>query len=317
MKWIVISHETYTSEFYPAHMMAKWMPAKKLNYNQASVLPPAFWEDKGVVFHIVWSKACVLDWKKCLNRIADSARVCWIEFDADQHLNSLVEIEKGLNSPLSIYSHLRNASDKFIWEAPLQFNLFDEQAIRLPLKMYDRSREKDYPKKDIDFFGFVDFGSRNIVTTLKLMDMLHSDGHKVCCMILDKGNYEFYKDTLPFEIVGNAEKFKVDSVTKFYGILSRSKVFVDISYRLTTGRAVYDALFHGAVGVCTNTYGATECLFSEYAVNPLMIDMPAIYQKCKRARSEWSPEAIVKFRERANKTASIDGFCKELRRISE
>ena len=99
---------------------------------------------------------------------------------------------------------------------------------------------------------------------------------------------------------------------RWYSLLDRSKVLVALPYRLTLGRVLYEALFHGALSVCTNTYGASELLFPEYTVPSHTIDLNNVRVKCIQALKRWSPASI---RNQRSKAADCAGIQRTIRRL--
>ena len=136
-------------------------------------------------------------------------------------------------------------------------------------------------------------------------------------MILNKELFNFYKDKLDFPIITNSTKFSKASIHRFEHLMSRSKVYIDLSHRLTTGRAVYDAAFRGTFFVGTNTYGATDVLFPEYSLTTYPIDLETTLDRSLEALSNWNPQSVLEKRDYFRKHASVEGFLLELERRSK
>jgi hypothetical protein len=263
----------------------------------------------------VWKKDQYEEWKN-LFPLVTKANNFWLEFDADNHLDKLHGLDQPKNISRFFYKVFEPAT-KFIWEQPIWYNPLLRDVERISLRFYTTKFEKPInPSKDIDFFTVLDT-DKNVLETLELFTKLHSDGYKVCVMIINKNLYEFYQDKLDYPIVTNEPKFRTKSVKRFEELMARSKVYVDLSYRLTTGRVVYDALFHGAYFVGTYTYGATDWLFPEYVVSSYPVLLPHAYEKCIEALGKWSVDNVKTKRAWALRNAGIKGFIEELKARSE
>lgn len=310
MGWIGITKNKQGNGFYPAGLIANRLDLR-LGYIQAKKKPISFWKGKDVYFHICWKEQWKNIWVNYYKDIASTAKSFWIEFDADQHLNRLEGIDKGTGIPWMI-PRLEEVSNKFVWEIPLKYNCFSGSVERIPLRMYDKSMECSIGgERDIDFLGLVDTGSRNASLTLKLLESLSSE-YNVKCIVISNSAYNLYKDAVSFELIKNT-KFDPSSVKVFHSLLDRSKVFIDVAYRLTAGRNIYEALYHGCLAVSSNTYGATKYLFPEFGVEPVYFDLPKVRSTAFKALNSWSVENIQTKREQVFDLASIDKFVKELK----
>jgi len=319
---VTVSKGNNGNGFYPIDIIGQDLEATRLTYSQANKQPAGFWKDKHVLFHIVWKGDYILKWEGLYLAVAKHAKVFWIEFDADHHINNLHSMDNrrgGKKKPLFLWRGLLRATNRFVWETPLSFNPFIKDVIRLPLKIYQRKRERplrNRKSRDIDFLGFVDHGNKNLAPTLHLLQVLKVEGYSVRCIILNKSTIGVYKSALKYPLVKN-EKFTPGGETTFHGLLDRTKVFVDLSNRLTTGRVIYEALFGGAVAVGPRTYGSTDLLFPDLSVDTFMLDMPDIYEKCIKAVSTWSVQELKKYRAQAVKNAWAGTFKKDLMEASK
>jgi len=310
MGWIGITKNKKGNEFYPAGLIANRLDLR-LGYIQAEKKPISYWKGKDVYFHICWKEKWKSVWTKYYEDIAKVAHSFWVEFDADQHLNRLESIDLGTKTPWVI-PRLEEVSNKFVWEIPLEYNCFSENVKRIPLRMYDRSMEcRIGEDRDIDFLGLVDTGSRNASLTLKLLESLSSE-HKVKCIVIGKSTYDLYKDSVSFELIKNTQ-FDPSSVKVFHDLLDRSKVFIDVSYRLTAGRNIYKALYHGFFALSSNTYGVTKYLFPEFGIEPVYFDLPKVRSTAFKALNSWNVPNVQSKRKQAWTVASIDNFVKELK----
>jgi len=128
---------------------------------------------------------------------------------------------------------------------------------------------------------------------------------------LQQLNEEFRKLSVTDSLTG------LHNRRRFEELMKRSKVYIDLSYRLTTGRVVYDAIYNGAYFAGTNTYGATDILFPEYSVTPYPINLESIYTKAYEALGNWSLNNVEHKRAYLREHASVENFIKELKERSE
>lgn len=314
MGWVVISKENEGDRFYPIHIIANDLNALRFDYKEAEAKPLDYWKGKQVVFHLVWKEDKPEKWMRFYKRIAERAGIFWIEFDADNKL--FYETDFILQKPLILYRWVRDVSNKFIWELPMDYNPFIKPVVRLPLRIYQRNQEKPINlKKDIDFLVFIDEEHRNVAASIRLLEVLN-ENHSAKGLIIEEQVYHFYKTKVTAELVKN-HKFTEDGEDKFHKLLDRSKVFVDIRYFLTAGRSIYEALFYGALAVCPRCYGASKLLFPDLVVDSYNLNLPEVYQKCLHALSKWSVNTVQTYRVEAFKNAWAGLFIKELKEYAE
>lgn len=314
MSWVVISKNRSSNEFYPIDVIGNSLPnTTRMDYHEASGKPSSFWKDKRVIFHMTWAGKYLKFWDTFYRHIARSCPQFWIEFDADNHMNNLQYIDKSFRSHMCMYYKLYKYCKRYIWELPMTFNPFMGNPTKVPAGIYQRSRERPIQKKDIDFLAFIDLPGHNTANTFRLLTTLSGEGYTVKCIIINADRYKWYKGgTWNFEIIKNSKTIPGQKL--FHGLLDRSKVYVDLSCRLTLGRNLYEALFHGALGVCPNTYGTSPLLFPDLMIEPYIIDLVKVHEKCMQAVKKWSPGVVQKYR---NKAADIAGIQRTIRRLQK
>lgn len=313
--WYIISRiGVDTKAFYPIYVITKHMNAKYLNYLEAK---DTDFTGANVLLHCVWKKNQYDAWKTLPKKLGREAKNFWIEFDADNHLDRLHKLDGPKNISRFFYK-IFEPCNQFIWEQPMFYNPFARDVERIQLRCYHPEFERPITTfiKDIQFFSCIDSG-KNVLETIELFTELKKRGHSLCLMILNRDLYEFYKDKLDFPIINNAIKFSRGSVQRFEGLMNRSKVYIDLSHRLTTGRAVYDAAFRGTFFVGTDTYGATEVLFPEYALSTYPVNLYKVLDKSLQALSEWNPKNVLGKRDYFRTHAGIDKFLMELEERSK
>lgn len=313
--WVAISRENSGERFYPAHVVGNALRGKRLTYQEAAAQPLKFWNGKCVFLHLIWKGDCWNVWGKFYKNIGKRAKKLWFEFDADNHMNNFHSLDSFKFGLLFLYKGLSNTSPNFIWELPMEFNPFMGKVNRVPLRIYQRSREKPLVKKDIDILGFIDRGNKNIAPTFQLMENLNKR-FNVQVVVIDGRVFKRYSGNIRVPLVRNT-KFTGGAENKWHNLLSRSKVMVDLTTRFTTGRVVYEALFDNALCVCPTSYGTSRFLFPEFTVDPFMLDMKHIYNTCVTAVKSWSPATIKTYRKHAFNVAWVGKFVKDLRRASE
>ena len=312
--WYIISRIGVDMKaFYPIYVITKNMDAKYVNYLEAQDID---FTGANVILHCVWKKNQYDAWKNLPKRLAKEAKNLWVEFDADNHLDRLYQLDEPKNEA-RFFHKIFAPVDKFIWEQPNFYNPFARNIERIQLRCYHKEFEKPILKhKDIDFFTCLDTG-KNVVETIELFTEFKKRGHSVCLMILNQERHNFYKNKLDFPIVTNVQKFGRGSIQRFEKLMERSKVYVDLSYRLTTGRVVYDAAFRGTYFVGTNTYGATKELFPEYALTTYPVNLDITMIIAQEAYKSWTPEKVLRKRDYLREHASVEGFLKELKERSK
>jgi len=302
MGWQIISKDASSNKFYPIDVLANTLPnSARMSYQTAKAKPISFWPDKKVIFHMTWAGKYLKVWNTFYRKIA---RVCprfWIEFDADQHMNHLHTIDFSFRTYMCMYNRMHKYCNKFLWELPSRFNPFIGTPTRVPAGIYHKSRELPVRKKDIDFLGLIDLEAYNAANTLRLLMVLPGN---VKCIVINPDIYKWYKNAeFSFELIKNSKTIPGQQL--FYSLLDRSKVLVALSHRLTLGRNLYEALFHGALSVCSDTFGASELLFPDFTVPSHAIDLNHVREKCMQARERWSPAEINTHRRNAAKVAGI------------
>lgn len=312
--WYIISRIGIdTKAFYPIYAISKHMNAKYINYLGAKDIN---FKGANVILHCVWKKNQYDAWKTLPTKLKKEAKNLWVEFDADDHMDKLYRLDKPKNNS-RFFQKIFEPVDKFIWEEPMFYNPFARPVERIQLRCYHQEFEKPISAiKDINFFTCLD-SERNLAETIELFTELHRRKYSVCFMILRNDLYEFYKNKLEFPIITNSSKFTANSIQRFNHLMQRSKVYVDLSYRLTTGRVVYDAAFYGAYFVGSNTYGATDVLFPEYSITTYPVDLSLALDKSIEALSNWDKEKIVKKRNQLRTHANVELFIKELEERSK
>ncbi|MHA1949594.1 MAG: hypothetical protein ACW987_06965 [Candidatus Thorarchaeota archaeon] len=312
--WYIVSRiGVDTKAFYPIYVLQRNMNAKYVNYLEAQDID---FTGDNVILHAVWKLDQYKAWRNLPERLAKEARNFWIEFDADNHLDRLYQLDEPKNTARFFHKTFEPCN-KFIWEQPLFYNPFARHVERLPLRCYHTQFEKPIKAiKDIEFFTCIDT-DKNVAETLELFTELKKRNHSVCVMILNKERYEFYKDKLDYPIITNATKFTSNSIKRFENLMDRSKVYVDLTYRLTTGRAVYDAAFRGTYFVGTDTYGATGQLFPEYELSTYPVNLYQTLNRCLQARHEWTPENVLKKRDFFRNEMNIERLIEDLKERSE
>lgn len=318
MSWVIVTKDASSRKFYPIDVLAANLPnSTRLSYTDAKTKPNSFWKGKKVLFHMTWAGKYLRIWQPYYRKIIPHARQFWIEFDADRHMNRLQNIDRSMGQLLSMYNRLYKHSNRFLWELPSTFNPFVGESVRIPMGIYEPHREVRLTskKRDIKFLGLIDQSGYNAANTLRLLSAL-APKYNVKCIIIGSREYKLYtKKPLGFEIIKNDKN--EPGQRKFFELLDRTKVYIDLSHRITLGRNVYEALFHGALSICPTTYGASELLFPDLAVDPLLIDLTKIYDKCVDTVEKWSNALVGKYRRGAATRAGINKTVKRLQANSK
>ena len=117
----------------------------------------------------------------------------------------------------------------------------------------------------------------------------------------------------------NREAFKHKDHNSFttYTISYSSKVFIDLSTRLTTGRTIYESFFNGNLCICPQSYGVSEILFPDLSVDTFYMDVPLVEEKCRQLLATWSPDEVKLRRKHAREHAIPKVMIDELKAKSE
>ena len=284
-----------------------------MNYQEAKQKPVDFWKDKKIVFHMADRNR--KEWVPFYKQVIDNAKISWIKFAAKTFMTYMIELDKRrYDIPLSFYRIIDDACDNILWELPLNYGGFFRNKNKVPLTLYDKKYEIPLKKKNIDFLGVIDkYHGSNAIRTLELMKRLNQAGYKVKCILISgKGNiYKKYKKrTVGIDIIPNTKNPQGQEI--FHKLCQDSKIMIDLSFRWTYGRVVYEALLNGAISICTNTYGASHHLFPDLIVDASNFDMQETYQKCVDVIEGWSPEVVKKYRQQAHILASPQVFANNL-----
>ncbi|GAF70198.1 unnamed protein product, partial [marine sediment metagenome] len=277
--------------------------------------PNDFWKDKKIVFHMADRNR--QDWLPYYTRVINSAKIAWIKFAAKTFMTNPIELDRRrYKPPMSFYRVIGDVCSNVLWELPPNYGGFWYNKNKVPLTLYDKSYEVPLRKKTIDFLAVIDkyFGS-NCIKTLELMRKLTQAGYKVkCILIRDKSNTfkKYTKKTIGIETVPNNKSPEGQKI--FHDLCQESKIMVDLTFRWTYGRVIYEALLNGALSICTNTYGASHHLFPDLMVDASNFNMQDTYKKCVELIGVWSREKVKQYRQQAHERASPQVFANNLNR---
>ena len=303
MDWICITlkKNRVPDKFFPSKIFPDAIGAQRITFEEANRIPLGFWRDKSVIFHLADRGKQV--WKQHYKDIIDASKIAWLKFICGVYMTDMTQMDT--ERPLSVYRELYDVCKNMIWELPLDCNVFPEDINKVPLTLYDEKYERPINKrKDIDFLVVMDDRLYyNYVKTLELARLLSKRFNVKCILIKDaKQKFAIYHNKLPFETILNKKNIK--SQEKFWRLLQRTKVMIDLSFRWTYGRVVYEALFNGALAVCPHTYGASYHLFPGLIVDTSNYKLETVYGKCIKVLQDWSPECVEFYRNRAKRVAS-------------
>lgn len=312
MDWVLVSKGYNKKTFYPAYCIGEALNAIPLTYKQAKNKSPVFWKDKLVVFHLVWVREHATLWDTFYRDVIANAAMVWFEFDADRSINELNVIDRGCLQTKFFLQKLFDINPHVIWELPNYYNPYVGRLNRIKLRIYDQSYEKPTnANKTNDFLGLIGGDKKNSLPLLHLLGRLKEAGYRTKCIVINNEIYNYYNNNW-VELIKNG-RYDSSSVQLFHNLVNESKILINLSRRITMGRTLYETLFNGALAVCSNTYGASELLFPDLKVDTLLYDLNDIYSLCINLVNRWTPELVEEYRKNARKTASIDGFIKDLK----
>jgi len=288
-----------------------------MSFDEAGKKDLRFWEDKAIIFHLAdrGQQAWIPYYKDIIN----ASRIAWLKFVCGIYMTDMTYMDmERYDIPLSAYRMIYDVCKNMIWELPPNCNVFLRDVNKIPLTLYDERLERSVSnKKDIDFLVVIDDRIYyNYVKTLELTRLLSFNFNVKCILIRDVNQkHTMYHNRLPFETIVNGKD--IGSQEKFWWLLDRSKVMLDLSFRWTYGRVIYEALFNGALAICPHTYGASYHLFPDLIVDTSNYNLEAVYNKCAKVIRNWDIELAQAYQERAKEVASPSVFAQTLNNISE
>ena len=301
LNWVIVTKNKSGGDFYPIHQLRKKLGAKVITYLELPNISETYWQDKNVIFHLVWANNSPTLWRPYYKSIAKNANSFIFEFDADTHMNRFESLDiASWGDPFLFHHEIVRVSPNFIWELPTNYNPFVIDTVKLELNLYEKSLEVGRKEKTIDVLGFVDNNNTNLTHTLRLLEVLHKNKYSVKCIRLSN-KYSSAYNNLPFEIIKNT-KFNSKGQKIFYSYLDKSKVYLDLTTRLTAGRNLYEALFRNCIPIASSTYGASKLGVSIDTLHTL--DLQDIYSKCVDSVKNYE-EQVKFFQDRANDRYNI------------
>lgn len=319
MNWVCITLERdkVVDKFFPSKIFPEAINARRITFKEAGNKDLKFWGDKAVIFHLTDREQHL--WIPYYRDIINASKVAWLKFVCGVFMTDMTQLDiKKYGTPLSAYRMMYDVCKNMVWELPLDCNIFPRDVNKVPLTLYDTQYERPINgNKDIDFLVVMDDRLYyNYVKTLELTRLLSHRFNVKCILIKDaKQKFAMYHNKLPFETILN--KKNIESQEKFWRLLDRSKVMLDLSLRWTYGRVVYEALFNGALAICPHTYGASYHLFPDLVVDTSNYSLDIVYDKCVKVISDWNIELVQLYRNRAKAVASPSIFAQTLNDTSE
>lgn len=319
MNWICITLENgrVPDKFFPSKIFPEAIGAQRMIFEDANEKELGFWNDKAVVFHLADREQ--QSWIPYYKDIINASRIAWLKFVCGIYMTDMTYMDmERYDVPLSAYRMLYDVCKNMIWELPPDCNIFLDNVNKVPLTLYSAQYEKPInSEKDIDLLVVIDDRLYyNYVKTLELARLLSGKFNVKCILIEDVNQkHTMYHNKLPFETIVNGKD--IESQEKFWALLNRSKVMLDLSFRWTYGRVVYEALFNGALAICPHTYGASHHLFPDLLVDTSNYKLESVYDKCVKTILNWNVELVQSYRDRAKEVASPSVFAQLLNSTSE
>lgn len=319
MNWICITLENniVPDKFFPSKIFPEAINARRVTFEEASEKDLGFWKDKAVIFHLADRRQDA--WIPYYKDIINASKIAWLKFICGIYMTDMTYTDMEVyDTPLSAYRMLYDVCKNMIWELPPNCNIFPSDINKVPLTLYDERYERLINnKKDIDLLVVIDDRLYyNYVKTLELTRLLSLNFNVICILIKDANQkHTMYHNKLPFKTIINGKDPESQEI--FWDLLRRSKVMLDLSFRWTYGRVIYEALFNGALAICPHTYGASYHLFPDLVVDTSNYKLETVYDKCAKAIQGWSVERVQLYRERAKEVASPSVFAQRINDLSE
>lgn len=319
MNWVCVTLENdrVPDKFFPSKIYPEAIGAQRVTFQEASRKNLRFWKDKAIIFHLADRER--QSWLPYYKSIIKASKIAWLKFICGIYMTDMTYMDmERYDSPLSTYRMLYDVCKNMIWELPPNCNIFLENINKVPLTLYDAQYEKPISnEKDIDFLVVIDDRLYyNYVKTLELARLLSARFNVKCILIKDANQrHAMYHNKLPFETIVNGKD--IVSQEKFWRLLGRSKVMLDLSFRWTYGRIIYEALFNGTLAICPHTYGASYHLFPDLVVDTSNYKLEEVYGKCVETVLNWDVGLVQLYRDRAKEVASPSIFAQVLNDISK
>jgi len=302
--------------FFPSNVYPEAIGGKRMPYKIAERKPIKFWQDKGVVFHMP-DRHYVGQYIKWMDKVVINAKISFIKFSALFGATDMTHYDRHPARPIMChYTKMSDLTPNFIWELPMNRTLFFKHVNKVPMLLYSKKYQEPIHEKNIDFLIFYDGRYFfNWVPALRLGNLLTKQGYKVVGCMLGREIAKMYNGKMKFKTIIN--KREGEGRNKFYKLMRQSKVFVDLSYRWTYGRVIYESLFLGAVSVCPSTYGASYHLFPDLVVDTANLNPKDALNKCLTVINNWKPKMVEDYRARALRVSSPKNLKIELNKASK
>ena len=310
-KWLTVTFAkgAIPDVFFPSNIFPEYV-GRRITFQKANEKPIDFWKDKRIIFHM--ADRSLREYKRYYQKIITNAEIAYIKFACGTGATDMTHYDMNPDRP--IFAHYRMMSDlapNFLWEMPMNYNMFYEHVNKVPLTLYDKHYEKRLKPKEIDFlFVMDDRIYYNYVKTLKIGEELKKDGYNVVGILINSPLAKMYHKKLNFTTIMNNKT--PSGQQKFHDLLSKSKIMVDLAFRWTYGRNIYEALFNGAICIGTSTYGAMYHLFPDLIIDAPNYNMKQAKNFCIETLNRWSQQLVKEYRNRAKDIASPEKFAERL-----
>lgn len=302
--------------FFPSNIFPESVPSDRITFDQARRKNMDFWKEKNVIFHM--ADRSVNEYKHYYRKVLANARICWLKFACGTGATDMTHYDHNPARPL--FAHYRMMYDNcknFLWELPMDYNMFWGHTNKVPLTLYDKKYEEPINEnKSIDFLLMMDNRLYyNYTKTLEIGRKLHKQGYNVHAILLKSPIAQMYHDKLPYKTTLNNKN--PEGQKKFHNLAKKSKIMVDLCFRWTYGRVIYEALFNGCVCIGPHCYGAMYQLFPDMIIDTSNYKMKDAFEFCLDKIEKWDINLVKKYQERAAKVANPKLFSKRLNEATE
>lgn len=294
--------------YSPQTVLRSYLPKAFDNIKYYNDFKSANVKGKVVIKRIAWGSYNSA--RKNIQKFCKQAKLVWVCVACTNAMTKMHKIHGG--DIMTFYNTLKNFK-YFLWEPPEYYNPFIDKKVMLPITIYDYSNDKPIKKKDIDFLFFIDKMQYNLPKIIYLANRLIKEGYEVRVLAIESKNIKSIKKKLKCKVIVGK---KPDDRGTFHNWLDKTKVFVDLSYRWTVGRTVHEALYHGALSVCTHTYASSKQVMPYYTIDTWTMNMTHAYNLCINALNSWSKKWVEECRKNARKNG-YESFVKNLRETTE
>ena len=316
--WLTVTfHKGFVPDtFFPSNIFPEAIHSDRITFEEAKRKKVEFWKDKNVIFHM--ADRSVNEYKSYYKKVLLNARICFLKFACGTGATDMTHYDRNPGRPL--FSHYRMMSDlcpNFLWEMPMDYNMFWGHTNKVPLTLYDKKYESPINNnKKIDFLLMMDNRMYyNYTKTLELGKKLKEQGYNVHAILVKSNIAKMYHNKLPYKDTLNTKT--PEGQKTFHKLALNSKIMIDLCFRWTYVRVIYEALFNNCACIGPHCYGAMYQLFPDMIIDTSNYNMKDAFDFCLDKIEKWNIDMVKQYQIRARKVASPKVFSQRLNEATE